>query len=322
MCTQLTPGGDFCWLRRSYTWDGGASPGAGHGHSVVARDFGYTADETFKAAPGGSYSSAALSCISCHDPHGAYRRLADGSIGTSGPSVVASGSYSTSPDPTPAGPVGTYRLLAGKNYLPRTVPGAVAFTSDPPAAVSPPSYNRSEATHDTRVAYGSGMSQWCMNCHPGVNASNMHPSGSRGTLSADVIATYDAYVASGRRNGSATMAYSSLVPFEMGTADYSVLKRTANADGSVRSGPGSGAAVTCLTCHRAHASPWDHGLRWNFRATFLVYGNAYPGIDNGAPAEDAQGRTAAEAQKAFYDRPASAYSAFQRSLCNKCHGED
>jgi hypothetical protein len=215
-----------------------------------------------------------------------------------------------------------YRLLGGVSYRPQSIPGAIPFTADPPTAVSPPSYNRSEVTSDTRVAYGSGMSQWCLNCHPGVNGTNMHPTGSAGALSQNVIEIYNAYIATANLTGSAAAAYTSLVPFEMGTTNYSILKQTANSDGSVRSGPTTGANVTCLTCHRAHASAWNHGLRWNVASTFIVHRGAYPGIDNGAPAEFAQGRTAAEAQKAFYDRPASSYSTFQRSLCNKCHGED
>ncbi len=62
--------------------------------------------------------------------------------------------------------------------------------------------------------------------------------------------------------------------------------------------------------------------RWNMQATFLMYDEHYPGIDNNAPSQFAQGRTEAEVRKTFYDRPASRYACRQRSLCNKCHGQD
>jgi len=62
--------------------------------------------------------------------------------------------------------------------------------------------------------------------------------------------------------------------------------------------------------------------RWNMRTEFLVYQGLYPGTDNNAPLELAQGRTTLEVQKAFYGRPSTLYAAYQRSLCNKCHAKD
>ncbi|MCK4838726.1 MAG: hypothetical protein KAS94_07960, partial [Desulfobulbaceae bacterium] len=32
-------------------------------------------------------------------------------------------------------------------------------------------------------------------------------------------------------------------------------------------GVGDGTAIiTCITCHRAHGSPYDYSLRWNYKA--------------------------------------------------------
>jgi len=79
----------------------------------------------------------------------------------------------------------------------------------------------------------------------------------------------------------------------------------------------------CLSCHRAHASGWDHAMRWNMKTEFLVYNGEYPGIDGtNVPAGISQGRTRAETRKAYYDRPPTAYATSQRSLCNKCHAKD
>jgi hypothetical protein len=328
---QLTPGGDFGWLKKNYSWNasddnaGGQSSGERHGHNIVAADKGYVADSTLAVAPGGTYPARSLSCISCHDPHGKYRRDNTGAIVTTGKPIRGSGSYETSVDPDAAFAVGVYRLLAGTGYTPAYL-GSHAFTADPPAAVSPSDYNRPEDRTDTRVAYGSGMSEWCMNCHPGFAGSSKnsrHPAGKSAKMTSKVVAGYNTYIASGNLSGTPATSYTSMVPFEMGTSDYSLLKRTANKDGSVASGPNSESNVMCLTCHRAHASGWDKAARWNLQASMLVWNGDYPGKDRGGvPAMYSQGRTSSEIKKTFYDRPASTYAVFQRSLCNKCHVKD
>ena len=329
---QLTPGGDFGWLKKSYRWGegsgegGGSSPGERHGHNIVAIDFRFFPDAGMPMAPGGSFPAARLSCISCHDPHGRYRRFADGSIGTGGTPIQASGSYNTSPDPTVDRAVGVYRLLGGKGHVTSVNDGA-PFTADPPAAVSPEDYNRPEDRSDTRVAYGKGMSEWCANCHPvlpgGSGGKKTHPAGNNVKFSAVVAANYNAYVASGNLTGNSATSYSSMVPFEMGTADYSRLKRTAGSSGGQTAGPDAAANVMCLSCHRAHASGWDHGTRWNMKTGFLVVNGEYPGVDDlTVPPRISQGRTRAETRKTFYERPVNRYATYQRSLCNKCHAKD
>jgi hypothetical protein len=328
---QLTPGGDFGWLKKNYRWNasdddaGGQSPGERHGHNIVAADKGFVADSTLTVAPGGTYPARGLSCISCHDPHGKYRRVDTGAIVTSGKPIRASGSYETSIDPDATFSVGVYRLLGGVGYTPVYL-GSHAFTANPPAAVSPSDYNRPEDRTDTRVAYGSGMSEWCMNCHASYSGSSEHPghpAGNSVKMSSNVVASYNAYIGSGNLSGKPATSYTSMVPFEMGTSDYSLLKRTANKDGSVASGPDSKSNVMCLTCHRAHASGWDKATRWNMNAGMLVWNGNYPGTDRGGvPAMYSQGRTSSEIKKTFHDRPAGSYAVFQRSLCNKCHAKD
>jgi hypothetical protein len=329
---QLTPGGDFGWLKKSYSWksETGAverSMGGSHGHNIVAVDFGYAAGGRTAIAPGGGYPNASLSCTSCHDPHGNYRRNADGSITSSGTTIVASGSYADSRNPGSDGSVGTYRMLAGKGYLPKSTPGALPFTADPPAAVAPSSYNRSEAGSDTRVAYGSGMSEWCQNCHTQIhsNGNTQHVTGNHARLSLEVMSNYNSYVRSGDLSGTERTSYTSLVPYEMGTSDYIVLKSVANSNGSNLAGPGAAGEtpnVMCLSCHRAHASGWDSMTRWNVGATMMVENGRYAGIDSHAALDNAQGRTEAETSRGYYDRPASRFAVFQRSLCNKCHAKD
>ncbi|MBP2669919.1 MAG: cytochrome c [Deltaproteobacteria bacterium] len=245
---QLTPGGDFGWLKKSYRWGsgsgegGGNSPGERHGHNIVAIDYRFSPDAGRVTAPGGSFPASRLSCISCHDPHGRYRRSVDGSIGAGGTPIQASGSYYTSPDPTGDRAVGVYRLLGGKGYMTTLYDGA-PFTADPPAAVSPEEYNRPEEGSDTRVAYGKGMSEWCANCHPtllgGSGGGKTHPAGNNVKFSAPVAANYNAYVGSGNLTGNSATSYSSMVQRICGLGEsHGELRYVVLFDGSLRVGDG------------------------------------------------------------------------------------
>lgn len=338
--TQMTPGGDFAWLRKTFRWaspvDGSirTSTGDQHGHNIVALDYGYLPDSVRSLAPGGQYPSSSLSCTSCHDPHGRYRRLADGSIAQGGAPIAGSGSYSTSRAPTAGvASVGAYRLLGGAGYQPRSVSGNLAFAANPPAAVSPPDYNRGEAVTQTRVAYGSGFSEWCANCHASIlvggETSGMgsleHPAGATARLDAGIVTNYNAYVMTGNvTNADPSRAYWSLVPFEEGTATYSVLQAHARTDDSYLAGPDTNSNVSCLTCHRAHASGFDAITRFRTTNEFLTVGvggiSTWP--DPASNPAQAEGRTASETQASYYDRPATSFAPFQARLCNKCHVND
>lgn len=339
---NFTPGGDFGWLTRSYSWTGPrgtveTSPGSSHGHNVVALDALLEADYARPTAPGGSYPSDRLSCISCHDPHGRYRLDASGSVRTEGAPIVSSGSYGGAQlaEPTESSGVGVYRLLGGVGYVPKSMTGVVPFASPPPVALAPQAYNQGERTADVRVAYGAGMSEWCRNCHgflhsPSATNSTTafgHPAGNDARLNSGApLAIYNTYVRSGVLSGTQATSYWSLVPYEEGTSDRASLAARAVSDGSVLTGPYTGQeTVMCLSCHRAHASGWDRALRWNSTLSgYITAGGSWPGIDATGRArldELAQGRTRAETQAAMYDRDASVFDTDQKSLCNKCHGE-
>jgi hypothetical protein len=323
---NYTPGGDFAWLTKSYPaasdLHSSAVPGERHGHNVIAADFSLLHDNTLTIAPGGSYSRDNLSCVSCHDPHSSARINASGAVvyrgaaGTSTGPIMGSGSSGAVPTGTDM--VGVYRLLGGNGYLPKSYVGGPAFGTDPPFAVAPSSYNRKETSTDTRVAYGKGMSEWCSNCHTqthnnGIATNLIHPASDAATLPATIVANYNMYLKSGDFTNTQATSYTSMVPFEEGSNDRGFLLTQT----SKTTGPSTTTEnVMCLTCHRAHASGFRSMTRWNNDSEFITEAGAYlvsatPGTMN-----------AVEYQAAMYDRPASNYATYQRSLCNKCHAKD
>lgn len=285
--SAFTPGGDFYWLTRSYSWSENglwlSSPADSHGHNVVAADYRLTADLRRSVAPGGGFLAENLSCISCHDPHG--RSMGNGNGGISG---FESGSY---------------RLLGGRGY--DRAGAESGFLSDAPVAIAPSRWRETDGNH---VDYGSGMSEWCANCHGSMQGGPdaQHPAGEDAAFSSWTASVYSAYLGSGDFSGSASFSYLALVPFERGVSDTSLL------DTASTEGPEAGISnVMCLTCHRAHASAFRSIGRWDFQATFLV--DSHPGSEAGA----------ADARNSYYGRDIAAeFGPYQRSLCNKCHASD
>jgi hypothetical protein len=325
---QRNPGGDFGWLKKTYTYSYGGTTytedGQTHGHNIIAKDLGYTVDTRNPDSPGGTYPSSQLSCASCHDPHGKGRLLWTGEYAFTGGAIIGSGSYSNSPDPSSlkeGEAIGLYRLLRTPLYT-----GFDAY----PIAVAPSSYNRTEATNQTRVAYGhSGINtwgNWCSTCHADMHSKNgyVHPV-DKALL--DVADLYNSYKKSGDLGGTSDQAYLSLVPFAEATDSFTVLASHAKSDDTYLYGPAKSDTVMCLSCHRAHASGFLYGLRFDQGYEFMVKGGDYIGSDNPAvtgsrAAAQHRGRTIAEWKAAYYDRPASIFATYQRVLCNKCHAKD
>jgi len=362
--SQMTPGGDFSWLNITTNYltsqgVSGVNTGTRHGHNIVAADYGLGPSLVLTAAPGGTYPSTMLSCTSCHDPHGEYRINSSYQFMVTSPGqyigpISGSGSFGTR-RPTASTSVGVYRLLGGVNYLPASVKSTpyLAFTNPSPFAFAPMISNRSEAATDTRVAYGSGMSEWCDNCHGSIHGDTFptkqpHPTGSTTATFNNIMRTsalsnldplgvsiamrYNTYISSGNLTGNSATSYTSMVPYEEGLAlnqfTYADLATRAVNDGSKKGGPifygGGNERIMCLTCHRAHASAWPKILRWNVEyGQYLTVQGVYPGIDSGI--SEAQygeynlGYLQAQVQRSFYDRPSNVYATYQKSLCKKCH---
>ncbi len=338
---QMTPGGDFGWIRANVPFlvrgSGNTNFGEGRGHNIVAPGYGYAA--VTGVAPGSTfnYPAANLQCSSCHDPHGRFRVLnpsaADVQVTTGAP-IAASGSYGN-PIPSTGTALGVYRLLGGSGYYPKSMGPTFAFTAPAPVATAPSNYNRSEAASETIVAYGKGMAEYCANCHDRMlmngyvsgTAMLRHPAGNGAPLGATISANYVAYVSSGVLTGVAPN-YTSLVPFEIGSADsiankaFSGIAATKGALGPT-AGPTSN--VSCLSCHRAHASGFQSMLRFAHENEFMTIGSAGVAVFDTSTTEGKINRgfaSAAAQASQYYGRPATFFGQYNRLMCNKCHAKD
>lgn len=302
--SALTPGGDFYWLSKNFSWLEGDSPGDSHGHNIVAMDFNLFSDAVLTQAPGGTFASAQLGCTSCHDPHGQV----DGGSRWGNQPISKSGSYADSAD---IGTVtGNYRLLGDSRYHPD---GGSAFQNDAPIARQS-SVNKFQESDSSHVDYGSGMSEWCGNCHAGLlnnkhevaGGSFEHPSGNNELLEQDIVDVYNTYLRTGDYSGLASSSYLQFVPFERGTTDILSL------DPHSTQGPDASSNVMCLSCHRAHASAFANIGRWDFTASLLV--DSHPAIGDA-------GATANDVYYSYYGRDiATEFGNGQVQFCAKCHG--
>ena len=323
-----TPGGDFGWLKKGYSFAvrGTTNNEAAetHGHNIVASANAYIADPVNTIAPGGAFVANQLGCQSCHDPHGRGRRAGTDAVptfsvpsaGVAGLPIKGSGSYKTSAAPDGSAAVGIYRILAYPGYL-----GAAGVTwGGWPIAVAPNTYNQTEAAVQVRVAYGgtgtNTWANWCSSCHGDMHTSSgrlVHPV-DQALSGGDIANNYNSYVKTGDLSGTATTSFTSLVPFAVATSDFSILKGQADNTAATSAGPAGTDKVTCLSCHRAHASAFPEMLRWNMENEFITV--------NGVYQIEQRGRTNAEAVASYYDRPVTKFASYQRVLCNKCHVKD
>lgn len=224
----LFGGGPFVFLTEDNLNDGADGttnfiPGHAAGHSVVSEAYGLQPDPAHPVAPGGSYPSNKLHCVSCHDPHGTS---------------------------------GTFRLLYGLNSPESDSDGyRFKFSTDPPAAMGVALDGDAES-RSNHSAYREGISAWCGNCHGryhqsgGGSGSFSHPSDR--TLNTPMTERYNAYRGTGFLDGDGTEAYVPEVPVEhpdMTTSFRGPILRSSR--------------ITCLTCHRAHASSAPAALRWD-----------------------------------------------------------
>ncbi|MBU0679926.1 MAG: cytochrome C [Proteobacteria bacterium] len=304
--THTNAGGDFYWLTTDVRISTrSTSLAADHGHNVVAADFGLVEDTVLTVAPSDgtvAYSASNLGCNSCHDPHGKK----DNNINPL--PIGASGSYGN-PITAPGQEImGNFRLLGGVGYD-GGLGGGLSFSAGDPVAVGKNGIDHTD--------YGSGMSEWCANCHSGFTAADTiathrHPAGDNADLGAVIAANYNAYITTGDMGGDALTSFDNMVAFERGIFDA---ENDGVPDGALSvtttAGPDAASNVMCLTCHRAHATSSPNMGRWNLGMTLLVEEEALAISD---------GFTSVQLNNGV--DISTKYGEYQRSLCNKCHVQD
>ena len=165
-------------------------------------------------------------------------------------------------------------------------------------------------TNLAHTVYKNGMSDWCANCHDQFHSPNttnfVHPTGV--DMGSTVAAIYNAYISSDDlTGGDVGTSYMGLVPFEAVNVDFDDPQFDST---DYTQGPTGVDQVMCLSCHRAHASPFNDMARWDMSETFLI--DSHPaGLDEGATQNDLDNM--------YYNYT---FVQNQRSLCNKCHAKD
>ena len=329
---QRTPGGDFGWLKKNYSFTVRGTTtnedGETHGHNIVAvghRDSRPTRRTRWRRAAR-SFAASQLGCQSCHDPHGRARRLSDGSYvnaiynaGSTNAPIIGSGSYNNSATPAAGQAVGVYRLLRGLGDSSQGVTfNGVAI------AVAPSTYNQNEDANQVRVAYGDARQQ-----HLGQLVRHLPPG----------HALERQFRAPGRLSRSGTDRHGQLQRVrEVGRSDgheRDVLlvpravrrehrrHRDAPVPREQQQAPTSSArprptrsracpATVRMPPASRRCSGSEHGRR--------VHGAKRPVSRAASPS--ARARTEAEMTGAYYDRPVTQFASYQRVLCNKCHAKD
>jgi predicted CXXCH cytochrome family protein len=274
-------GGDFYWVTKTWSWSAHghaySSDADAHGHNVISPANNLAQDATLTQAPGGDFLSQYLTCTSCHDPHGNQN----------------------------------FRILYDSNSGPVYNGGRYDFASDAPIAKGNSRRTISGSGQESDLAhtvYKAGMSDWCANCHDQLHSDNttkfVHPTGQG--MGSTVAASYNAYVSSDDLvGGNVATSYMGLVPFEAVNVDLDLIDSTNYSEG-----PTGVDQVMCLSCHRAHASPFNDMTRWDMSETFLA---------DSHPSDLAEGATQADLDNMYYDY---SFVQNQRSLCNKCHVKD
>jgi hypothetical protein len=310
--SNQTPGGDFYWTAIDMAWTTRGNPdgreGYKNGHSVVAADFPEIQPEgELSSAPGGSFPASILGCQSCHDPHGVVPNK-------TGP-IAGSGSFGD-PDPTDGSVLGNYRLLGAIGYSPTN--SGVTFVNPPPVARALSNRDANE-TDTNHAEYGSGTAEWCANCHAGFQIAGTgvgkHPTGTTVKLG-NFVGNYNSYRSTGDTSGTFGDAYLPLVPIERGVTDRTALD-PANTEGAVA----GQSSVTCLSCHRAHASAFEYGIRWDSSTELLV--DSHPTNGDAVSGHGTVTDGGALKLVSYYGRDIETdFNEHQRSLCNKCHLKD
>jgi len=183
-----------------------------------------------------------------------------------------------------------YRMLHGSGRIPGSQ--GFSFMYDAPVAEGLPLTSGFE-TVNNHVAYQSGMDNWCRNCHMQIHQAGAMKSGpfihvTNQAMSLTVITQYNQYNGTADPTGGTSSA--SYIPEVAFEDPANTINRTI--------GPSISSKVTCMSCHRAHATSAPDAGRWDFNVDLLWN----DGMASGS-----------------YPIPSPYPSPNQGPLCEKCH---
>ncbi len=257
---NLTAGGNFYYVQ---------SLGDGYGHNVIS------IDATLSSAPGASETGVGCGFEGCHKSLASIRLgpgadwflnplRGNGCIGCHVPKHHA-------PDPAPGGVVkeenGCYRFLTGPCWVfpnpPHcSRPGVEGIEdSDWELTVSPTDHNEYRDTNKPAAPYSpgytnpQGISDFCAGCHRDYHSWDLYGGGARNR---NENGSWLRHPAGDREipNSGEYAAYTVYNP--QAPVSRPVLTVVSN---TVTPGVDR---VMCLSCHRAHGSPYPDMLRWNY----------------------------------------------------------
>ncbi|RKZ11425.1 hypothetical protein DRQ32_05985, partial [bacterium] len=152
-----------------------------------------------------------------------------------------------------------FRMLNGAG----PVQGGLATFSDPAPTAQGIDLSGPPASDSNHTAYQGGWSRWCGNCHGNAwhesGASNFqHPVDI--PLGSDVARDYNQYRGDiDPSGGTIADSYVAMVPFE------DPLSTTSSTGG-----PSASSRLSCISCHRVHASSAPAAGRWDFNVQALA----------------------------------------------------
>ncbi|WP_161947612.1 cytochrome c3 family protein [Malonomonas rubra] len=250
--TKPLAGGNFHWVVEN---------GDNHGHNV----FGIVGqDSTLSMAPGGDPGFASLDncavchaalekgCESCHWPRHHATGDADGIAGQADGWYRFLGSAMDAADPTDTGTtaVGKPGVIGVEDADWEQNPSSIAHN------VYKGATNYSDG--DSYYPYENSIGSLCTGCH-----ENFHNSMIVGPLGVWIRHPSDVVLPNSGEYADYT-TYDPLAPVAKQTLDGSV-PSTITHDSDV---------VTCLSCHRAHGSPYPDMLRWDYENECVSGGDA------------------------------------------------
>ena len=246
---QSLAGGNFYWVKVG---------GDRKGHNCLSIP-GISSDQTLTQAPGKPSSASGPSCANCHDQISGCESCHDPKhhADDSGPVVGESG--------------GWYRYLNSSEHGSSTTGVKGIEDDDWEYTVSATDHNEYNGCDNPYGNEDNSMSNYCAGCHQqfhglsytdtdgnviydGQSPWFRHPT--HLPLPNDPSKEYYYYNNPG---GTGPGSYNPLVPV---ARDPTALSSMTGPSATVT--PGSD-QVMCLSCHRAHASPYDHLLRWDYK---------------------------------------------------------